>query len=112
VAGLVRRVGLTPAFLAARRACGVRSSTPAGRSLAVVLIALEHDAEPAAARQRLRITAASEETLCRTAVYLALGIPRALLLGPLTAVCSIVPVVGPGLVCIPLAIELAATSDY
>jgi predicted PurR-regulated permease PerM len=47
-----------------------------------------------------------------TAVYVALGIPRALLLGPLTAVCSIVPVIGSGLVWIPLAIELGATGDY
>jgi predicted PurR-regulated permease PerM len=47
-----------------------------------------------------------------TAVYVALGIPRAILLGPLTAVCAIVPVAGSGLVWIPLAIELGATGDY
>jgi predicted PurR-regulated permease PerM len=47
-----------------------------------------------------------------TVTYLAIGIPRALLLGPLTAVCAIVPVLGSGLVWIPLAIELAATGEY
>jgi predicted PurR-regulated permease PerM len=47
-----------------------------------------------------------------TIAYVAIGIPRALLLGPLTAVCAIVPLVGTGLVWIPLAIELAATGQY
>jgi predicted PurR-regulated permease PerM len=47
-----------------------------------------------------------------TITYGALGLPRALLLGPLTAVCAIVPFVGTGLVWIPLAIELTATAQY
>jgi predicted PurR-regulated permease PerM len=42
-----------------------------------------------------------------TLAYVAIGIPRALLLGPLTALCAIVPVIGTGLVWVPLAIELA-----
>ncbi len=50
--------------------------------------------------------------LVATVAYVALGIPRALLLGPLTALCAILPVVGTGLVWIPLAIELTATGDY
>lgn len=41
-----------------------------------------------------------------TAAYAAIGIPRALLLGPLTALCSIVPFVGTALVWAPLGIEL------
>jgi predicted PurR-regulated permease PerM len=47
-----------------------------------------------------------------TIAYVAIGIPRALLLGPLTAVCSLVPLIGTGLVWIPLAIELGATGQY
>jgi len=47
-----------------------------------------------------------------TIAYVAIGIPRALLLGPLTALCAIVPVVGTGLVWVPLAIELVATGEY
>ena len=47
-----------------------------------------------------------------TTAYVAIGIPRALLLGPLTAVCAIVPFIGTGLVWAPLAIELAATGQY
>ena len=47
-----------------------------------------------------------------TAAYVAIGIPRALLLGPLTAVCALVPVVGTGLVWIPLAVELGISGDY
>ena len=50
--------------------------------------------------------------LVATVAYVALGIPRALLLGPVTAACALVPVVGTGLVWVPLAIELAATGDY
>ena len=50
--------------------------------------------------------------LAATVAYVAIGIPRALLLGPLTAVCAIVPLVGTALVWIPLAIELAATGEY
>jgi predicted PurR-regulated permease PerM len=47
-----------------------------------------------------------------TVGYVAIGLPRGLLLGALTAVCAIVPLVGTGLVWIPLAIELAATGQY
>jgi predicted PurR-regulated permease PerM len=47
-----------------------------------------------------------------TLAYVAIGIPRALLLGPLTAICALVPFVGTGLVWIPLAIELAAAGQY
>jgi len=47
-----------------------------------------------------------------TVAYVAIGIPRALLLGPLTALCALVPVVGTGLVWIPLAIELGIAGDY
>lgn len=47
-----------------------------------------------------------------TIAYVAIGIPRAMLLGPLTAVCAVVPVVGTGLVWVPLVIELAVTGDY
>jgi predicted PurR-regulated permease PerM len=46
-----------------------------------------------------------------TAAYVAIGIPRALILGPLTAVSAIVPAVGTSLVWVPLAIELAVTGD-
>lgn len=44
--------------------------------------------------------------------YLAIGIPRAMLLGLLTAVCALVPFVGTALVWVPLAIELGATGQY
>jgi predicted PurR-regulated permease PerM len=47
-----------------------------------------------------------------TLAYVAIGIPQALLLGPLTAICALVPFVGTGLVWIPLAIELAAAGQY
>jgi predicted PurR-regulated permease PerM len=47
-----------------------------------------------------------------TVAYVAIGIPRALILGPLTAVCALVPFVGTGLVWISLAIELAASEQY
>jgi predicted PurR-regulated permease PerM len=47
-----------------------------------------------------------------TIAYMAVGIPSALVLGPLTAVCAIVPVVGSGLVWFPLALELGATGQY
>jgi predicted PurR-regulated permease PerM len=47
-----------------------------------------------------------------TVAYVAIGIPRALLLGPLTALCAIVPLVGTALVWVPLAIELGATGQY
>jgi predicted PurR-regulated permease PerM len=50
--------------------------------------------------------------LVATLTYVAIGVPRALLLGPLTAVCAIVPVVGTGLVWLPLAAELFATGQY
>jgi predicted PurR-regulated permease PerM len=47
-----------------------------------------------------------------TVTYLAIGLPRALVLGPLTAICALVPAVGTGLVWIPLAIELALNRDF
>jgi predicted PurR-regulated permease PerM len=46
-----------------------------------------------------------------TAAYVAIGIPRAVIFGPLTAVCALVPFVGTGLVWIPLAIELGASGQ-
>jgi predicted PurR-regulated permease PerM len=50
--------------------------------------------------------------LVATLAYVAIGIPRALLLGPLTAICALVPFIGTGLVWIPLSIELAAAGQY
>lgn len=47
-----------------------------------------------------------------TAAYAAIGIPRALLLGPLTGLCAIVPAVGTALVWVPIAIELAVTRQW
>ncbi len=47
-----------------------------------------------------------------TIVYVTLGVPRAWLLGPLTAVAALVPAIGTGLVWIPLAIELFVAGDY
>jgi predicted PurR-regulated permease PerM len=44
-----------------------------------------------------------------TIAYLALGIPRAILFGFVTAVAAIVPGVGTGFVWVPLAVALAAT---
>jgi predicted PurR-regulated permease PerM len=52
------------------------------------------------------------EGVLATIAYAALGIPRAFILGPLTAVCALVPVVGTGLVWIPLSIGLAVRGDY
>ena len=47
-----------------------------------------------------------------TAAYAAIGVPRPLLFGALTAVCAIVPVVGTGLVWIPLGIDLFLVGQY
>lgn len=47
-----------------------------------------------------------------TVTYLAIGLPRALVLGPLTVICALVPAVGTGLVWIPLSAELALSHDY
>lgn len=47
-----------------------------------------------------------------TIAYVAIGIPRGLVLGPLTAICALVPVIGTGIVWIPLAVELGVTGDY
>ncbi len=41
-----------------------------------------------------------------TIIYLALGVPRALVLGPLTGVASVIPLVGSGLVWGPIALGL------
>jgi len=47
-----------------------------------------------------------------TIAYLAIGLPGALLLGPLTAICAVVPLVGTGLVWVPLTIELVVSGQY
>lgn len=47
-----------------------------------------------------------------TAAYATIGIPRAFLLGPLTAVGAIVPAIGTAVVWLPLAIELALSGSY
>lgn len=47
-----------------------------------------------------------------TITYVAVGVPRAWLLGPLTAIAALIPAIGTGIVWIPLAIELALTGDY
>ncbi len=56
-------------------------------------------------------TAAIQGALA-TIAYAAIGLPRAMALGPLTALCALVPVVGTGLVWVPLAIELFARGQY
>jgi predicted PurR-regulated permease PerM len=47
-----------------------------------------------------------------TVLYLALGVPRAIVLGALTAVCALVPFVGTGLVWVPLSVGLAMNGQY
>lgn len=47
-----------------------------------------------------------------TIAYLAIGVPRALILGPLTALCSLIPFVGTALVWIPLAVGLVTSGHY
>jgi predicted PurR-regulated permease PerM len=47
-----------------------------------------------------------------TVGYLAIGVPRALVLGPLTALCALVPFIGTALVWIPLGIELATSGHH
>jgi predicted PurR-regulated permease PerM len=47
-----------------------------------------------------------------TVAYLALGIPRALVLGVLTALASFIPSVGTALVWIPIAVGLALTGRW
>jgi predicted PurR-regulated permease PerM len=47
-----------------------------------------------------------------TVLYLAVGIPRAIVLGALTAVCAFVPFAGTGLVWVPLSIGLAMSGEY
>lgn len=47
-----------------------------------------------------------------TVAYAAMGLPRAFLLGPLTALSALVPAIGTGLVWIPLTIELAVSGNY
>ncbi|MFI5302437.1 MAG: AI-2E family transporter, partial [Polyangiales bacterium] len=56
-------------------------------------------------------TALAQGTLA-TIAYVAAGIPSAMVLGVLTAVCALVPFVGTGLVWIPLAIGLAVRAHY
>jgi predicted PurR-regulated permease PerM len=50
--------------------------------------------------------------LVATVAYVALGIPRALFLGPLTALCAIVPFIGTGIVWVPLTVGLFIARDY
>jgi predicted PurR-regulated permease PerM len=50
--------------------------------------------------------------LVATITYLVIGVPRALVLGVLTAVCAVVPVVGTGLVWIPVSAGLAANGAW
>jgi predicted PurR-regulated permease PerM len=50
--------------------------------------------------------------LIATIAYVVIGIPRALLLGPLTAVCALVPAVGTALLWLPLAAGFALRGDY
>jgi len=47
-----------------------------------------------------------------TVAYAALGIPRAIILGPVTGLCAIVPLIGTGLVWLPLSINLAVHGHY
>lgn len=47
-----------------------------------------------------------------TFVYVAIGVPRPILFGALTTACAIVPVVGTGLVWVPLGIELFVMGHY
>jgi predicted PurR-regulated permease PerM len=47
-----------------------------------------------------------------TVTYVALGIPHAFLLGPLTGLCAVVPAIGTAVVWVPLAIELAVSGAY
>jgi predicted PurR-regulated permease PerM len=47
-----------------------------------------------------------------TVAYLALGIPRALVLGVMTALASLVPSVGTALVWIPIALGLGLTGSW
>jgi predicted PurR-regulated permease PerM len=47
-----------------------------------------------------------------TVAYAAMGLPRAFLLGPLTALSALVPAIGTGLVWIPLTVELGLAGDY
>ncbi len=54
------------------------------------------------------LTSASQ-ALAATVIYLALGIPRALALGLLTGVTSIVPIFGTGIVWVPVAAGLFLT---
>jgi predicted PurR-regulated permease PerM len=47
-----------------------------------------------------------------TVTYLAIGLPRALVLGPLSAICALIPVVGTSIVWMPVAAALALSHDY
>ncbi|HVJ94483.1 MAG TPA: AI-2E family transporter, partial [Labilithrix sp.] len=49
--------------------------------------------------------------LVATVTYVALGIPSAVVLGALTAVCALLPTVGTALVWAPLSLSLALTSS-
>lgn len=47
-----------------------------------------------------------------TVAYLALGVPRALVMGLLTAVCTVIPFFGSALVWIPISVELVIDRSY
>jgi predicted PurR-regulated permease PerM len=51
------------------------------------------------------------QAITATIAYAIIGVPNYALLGPLTGLCAIVPVIGSGLVWIPLSIELAIGGD-
>jgi predicted PurR-regulated permease PerM len=50
--------------------------------------------------------------LVATIGWIAIGVPRAEVLGPLAALCALVPLAGTALVWVPLTIELGATGDW
>jgi predicted PurR-regulated permease PerM len=47
--------------------------------------------------------------IAATIIYLSLGVPRALVLGPITGLASVIPMVGTGLVWAPIALGLLLT---
>ena len=50
--------------------------------------------------------------LAATIIYLALGVPRAWVLGPITGIASVIPMVGTGLVWAPIAVGLFITGKW
>jgi len=49
---------------------------------------------------------------CATILYAALGVPRAIVLGSMTLVASVIPGIGTGVVWLPVAIGLGLRGDY